>query len=300
MENQIGKTKIIGISIIAVTLSTIFAIIAHAILPAEVNVDEFDSFFVKALGFPVIASLYFLILFTHCTVTTCYFGKKSSMTGNQIGLRFGLSFALIYLIGMQEIVVEASPFSVWGMDFVKYQIFMGLSDAIPVFILCLVIGHFTVKNNLKDIRKNNLLNTITTICFITFAIFVIRIICYKSGIIHSNYYEYPLQCSIWTILFGATFGFIYIFLKPIYKNMKSYNTKLILLTIGLNWIIFNCFIGLIFRGLMPQMIFRSTIDIFVFYVIIMLLEKTKKNAKMFKCTNSQQAVGRKHGGQNSK
>ena len=267
MENQIGKTRIIGISIIAVALSAIFAIIAHAILPAEVNVEEFDSVFVKALGFPFVATLYFIILFTHCAITTGYFGKKSTMTGSQIGLRFGLSFALIYMIGMQEIVVEASPFSVWGIDFVKYQFFMGLGDAIPVFILCLVIGYFTVKNEPKETRKNDLFNSLTTICFITLAIFITRIICYKTGIIHSDFHEYPLQCSIWTILFGATFGFIYIFLKPVYKNMKSHNTKLIILTIGLNWIIFNCFIGLIFKGVMPQMIIRSTIDIFVLYVI---------------------------------
>lgn len=274
MQKQIGKKRTIVISIIAVILSTIIAIIAHAILPAEVNVDDFDSIFVKTLGFPVVASLYFLILFTHCTIAVNYFGKKSSMTGNQIGLRFGLSFALIYLIGMQEIVVDASPFFVWGIDFIKYQIFMGLGDAIPVFILCMIIGHFTIKNTLKStyIHKNNLLNNIVTICFITLAIFFIRIICYKTGIIYSNYNEYPLPCSIWTILFGATLGFIFIFLKPVYLNMKFCNLKIIILTIGLNWIIFNSFIGLIFKGVIPQMIIRSIIDIFVVYVIAIILE----------------------------
>jgi hypothetical protein len=281
MKKQAGKTKIIVINVVVVVLSTIIAIVAHAILPAEVNVDEFDSIFVKALGFPVIASLYFLILFTHCAIIINYFGKKSSMTGKQIGLRYGLSFALIYLIGMQEIVVDASPFAVWGIDFVKYQIFMGLGDAIPVFILCMIIGHFTHKNIFKGTHthKNNLLNNIVTICFITLAIFIVRIICYKTGIIYSNYNKYPLPCSIWTILFGVTLGFIFIFLKPVYVNMKLYNTKLIILTIGLNWIIFNSFIGLIFKGVMPQMILRSIIDTFVLYVIVMILEIIKVKRK---------------------
>jgi len=67
--------------------------------------------------------------------------------------------------------------------------------------------------------------------------------------------------------------------------------KLIILTIGLNWIIFNSFIGLIFKGVMPQMFIRSVIDIFIFYVIVMLLEK-QKNTKMIKCTDSRHAVGR--------
>ena len=282
MQKQIGKTKIIVISIVTVILSAIIAIIAHAILPAEVNVDEFDSIFVKALGFPVVATLYFLILFTHCTITVRYFGKKSPMSGNQIGLRYGLSFALIYLIGMQEIVVDASPFSVWGIDFVQYQIFMGLGDAIPVFILCMIIGHFTVKNIIKNTHKSNLLNNMATICFITLSIFIIRIIGYKTGIIYSNYNEYPLPCSIWTILFGATLGFIFVFLKPVYMNMKLYNLKITVLTIGVNWIIFNSFIGLIFKGVMPQMILRSVIDIFVLYVIAIILERIylKKDFKI--------------------
>ncbi|MCL2764668.1 MAG: hypothetical protein FWD40_05245 [Treponema sp.] len=258
----------------AIILSSILAIFAHALFPAEVNDGDFDSIFVKALGFPVVATLYFLILFAHCTAVTIYFGNRSAIkiSGVKIGFRFGLSFALIYMIGMQEIVVEASPVSYWGFDFVKYQFFMGLADALPVLFLCLIIGYINISKKEEHIYKNNILNNIIFIFIIAITILITRIIGYKTGIINNNFSQYPVPCIVWTLLFGFLLGFIYVYIEPFFKNMKYRNVNIIFLTIGINWIIFNSFIGLIFKGVMPQMLLRSTVDIVVLYFTVKTLE----------------------------
>ena len=48
-----------------ILLSVILAIISHAILPADLNLAELNSLLVKEFGFPVVACLYFLVLYCH-------------------------------------------------------------------------------------------------------------------------------------------------------------------------------------------------------------------------------------------
>ena len=45
-----------------------------------------------------------------------------------------ISFGLIYLLGMEEVVVEASPFAEWEFPFVKYQFVMGIGEAYGVVL----------------------------------------------------------------------------------------------------------------------------------------------------------------------
>ena len=74
----------------------------------------------------------------------------------QIGILFGIAYAMIYLLGMQEIIVDYSPFSTWGLDFIKYQFLIGIGDGIPAFLLCLIISYFTLRNN----RQNKAIPTL--------------------------------------------------------------------------------------------------------------------------------------------
>lgn len=41
---------------------------------------------------------------------------------------------MIYLLGMEEVVVEASPFAEWEFPFVKYQFVMGIGEAYGVVL----------------------------------------------------------------------------------------------------------------------------------------------------------------------
>uniref|UniRef100_UPI000564730E hypothetical protein n=1 Tax=Paenibacillus zanthoxyli TaxID=369399 RepID=UPI000564730E len=106
------------------------AIFSKNLLPSAVNIKDFNSIFVKLLGFPVVASLYFILIYTHSASITQLFGKNAKLSNIQLGIRFGICFGLIFLLGMQEVVVNASPFSEWGLDFVIFQFYMGIGEAI--------------------------------------------------------------------------------------------------------------------------------------------------------------------------
>ena len=205
-------------------------------------------------------------------MTVRYIGVRADVPKLQVGIRFGLAFAMTYLLGMQEIVVVGSPFSNWGLGFVKYELIMGIGDGLPAILLCVAIAYFTLSESekIKPISKLQMTKCIKTIAIIAIAIFVERTIGYESGLINSDSATYPVPCYVWTGLFGILMGYIYVFLYPLFvfeKKQSSISIPLrFIATIGVNWMIFNSFIGLIVKGAMPQLLLRSGLDVVVLFL----------------------------------
>ncbi|QOY35334.1 hypothetical protein AWH56_021995 [Anaerobacillus isosaccharinicus] len=279
-EKDISVKRVLIINTLAIIVATAIAIILHAIVPGtgDLNIADFDSIFVKLFGFPVVAVSYFVLLFLHCVLVMRYFGKRSIMTKLQIGFRFGIVFAALYMVGMQEVVVEASPFNEWGLAFVNFQFFMGISDALPALLLCLVTAYLTLsnKNTSSTWQVLNLIEKMKVVALISITILIARAIGYETGLINSNIDTFPIPAYLWTIVFGVVLGCCYTVLYPIFdsgKNKSLLSYKLVVVTIGLNWIIFNSFIGLIFSGVMYQMLLRSGIDIAVFFIASIIIQR---------------------------
>lgn len=258
-------SKAILINAIVIVIAAAVAIVFHAVLPAPVDALDFDSALVRLFGFPVVAVAYFLALFTHCAIVVRSFGRRANLPKLEIGFRFGLAFALLYLFGMQEVVVEASPFAEWGREFVTYQFFMGVGDALPVFVLCTVLAYATLAPRGSPTHgptsSTRQMAAIAVSIALTF--FLVRTIGHTTGIVESDVGRYPVQTHLWTLLFGGVLGCAYILLYPVFAHERRpvmLSVKLVLLTIGANWILFNSFIGLIFSGVMPQMLLRSGLD----------------------------------------
>ncbi|MBU3145849.1 hypothetical protein [Clostridium sp. CF012] len=268
----ISTKRVIIINIALILFSAIFAIIVHALLPTSVDVAQFDSIFVKWFGFPAVATFYFILLFIQCAMVVRYIGVRADLPKLQVGIRFGLAFAMTYLLGMQEIVVVGSPFSNWGLGFIKYELIMGIGDGLPAILLCVAIAYFTLSESekIKPISKLQMTKCIETIAIIAIAIFVERTIGYESGLINSDSATYPVPCYVWTGLFGILMGYIYVFLYPLLvfeKKQSGIGIPLrFIATIGVNWMIFNSFFGLIMKGAMPQMLLRSGLDVVVLFL----------------------------------
>ena len=273
----ISTKKVIILNTIFILFSVIIAIIVHALLPATVEVAQFDSILVRWFGFLAVVIFYFLLLFTQCALSVRYIGVRADVPKLQIGIRYGMAFAMIYLLGMQEIVVEGSSFTAWGLGFIKYQLIMGIGDGIPAILLCVAVAFFTLNDNkrFKPNKKLQLTKCLKCISVIAIAIFLERTIGYESGIIASDSAAYPIPCYAWTGCFGILMGYIYVILYPLLTfEKKQYSIPLRFIgTIGMNWMIFNCFIGLIMKGAMPQTLLRSGLDVVVLFLASLIIEK---------------------------
>lgn len=269
-----------------ILLACILAILSKIILPSEVNAQDFDSFLVTKLGFPIVASLYFVMIYSHNAIVAAKFSEKSKLSNFQCGLRTGLSFGLIYLLGMEEVVVESSPFSEWGLQFVGYQFVMGIGEAVMALLLCFCITRFVSPRKEKSEQKvvrTSVKNDALAVILITVFFFIERTILYNTGLISSDVKTYPLPTYVWTIIFGATLGFCFCLLKPLIDEEKSIKmcAKVCVLAIGLCWIGFNLFIAFIFKDSLGDILIRCITDvIFVFSAALLWIRMVKKDEKI--------------------
>ncbi len=148
---------------------------------------------------------------------------------------------------------------------------MGLGDALPVLFLCLIIAYLSLNQDRRSSPVISLgrADKILIISAVAATFLGQRAIGYQTGIIESNVAAFTLPTYLWTLLFGFTLGSICCILYPIFAGTSKISTlssRLTVSTIGVNWIIFNSFIGLIFSGAMPQMLLRSSIDTAVLFL----------------------------------
>ena len=253
-----------------ILLSVILAIIGHAILPADLNSVELNSILVKEFGFPVVACLYFLVLYCHCSMSIFRYGKEASLNKWQIGVRFGLAFGLLYQVGMLEITPDLTSFT---LEFVKHQFLIGLGDFLPVLILCVLLSLLLER---KENNKKCLLpleKKTVTVIVIAQAFFLERIVGYEIGIVASAYEACKWPCVFWNLVMGITFGVSYVLLLPIFQQYKNKAIHLMGVTIGLNWLWFNGFIVLVIEGTLGVMLIRGLLDVGVLVLVTFLLEK---------------------------
>jgi len=244
-----------------IVLSSIITILAHAILPAKVDESRLDSILVAKLGFPIVAVIYFVILYTQCSISIVFSVNSSYSRGSVAGFYLGIAYALIYMIGMQEIILDLSPFGTWTVDFIKYQVLMGLGDAIPVIVLCSVSGR--IASNKKN--GSILTERRSRYSILLFAIVVgtERTVFSLTGVIHNTINTYPLPVIIWNYVFGCIIGICYMLIEKHYRNSE----RLMVVGISVNWIIFNIFIGMIKRGAMFDALLRSGIDTLIIIIL---------------------------------
>ena len=129
-----------------------------------------------------------------------------------------------------------------------------------------------VTNKKVKFKKQNII----AVLVIAVAFFIERLICYRFNIIINAYKTLPMPCIKWTLSFGIVMRCIYVILLPVYdakeKKVLS-NIKLIVFTLGGNWIIFNSFIGLTHKDIMFDAILRTSIDILVMFSTIYIIDK---------------------------
>ncbi len=250
-------SAVVGWVVIAVTIvvCAVIAIVVHAILPEKVDEALLDGALVLRFGFPVVAVAYFLLLFAQCSVSVAVASPTARTRPLRHGLALGLVFAVLYMIGMQEIMVDTSPFAAWGSAYVTYQAIIGLGDAIPVIILCAVVGALLAGG--RTLAGGGQRHGLVALLVMTLTVGTVRWVVSALGVIQSGIAEYPVAVVAWGYLLGLGFGIGYILLT----RTNTAGRAVMLYGVGLNWLIFNSFIGLVFAGMMGDALLRGALDV---------------------------------------
>lgn len=242
--------------ILSVLGTSLFAIIFHKCLPADANSASANSFLVEKLSFPVVAILYFIILFVLCAIAIYQFGMRSNLSKKDIFLRFGIGYGLIYFVGMFEIIPGAD----WNMDIAINQIFVGLGDAVPAFLIAFLISRkIEVKSNEQKKSTNKFDYKLMLI--VAFYTFIIRIIGYNTNLVINAMDEYCAPVVSWTVFFSIIVGFVVALLYPFFVKESKFSVVRFLLSFGCNWFWFNSFMVLICKNYEVAVCLRVSVDL---------------------------------------
>ncbi len=248
------KIKIVTIVFACVLLDIVLHIVttSYSTIPENANFSLIASF----LGTEITAFLWALFAFSG--VAFVYLNIRNEIPGEGLrkGLRYGTAIALLWLFAMLEGV------SLFGNPIIK-EFVVGLSDAIPVFVLSILLSKLQTEKVEDDPSVTfNLRQKIKAVSIFAGIFLTGRYIAYLSGVIQSGNQTRSLQTFIWTLLMGIFIGTAFVLLES-NRNERSLMRRVVkfgFLIFGLNWAVFLVFMPLLFSGYISDVFLRIIID----------------------------------------
>jgi len=248
------KIKIVAIVLACVLLDIVLHIVTTSFSTMPENANF--SLLASILGTEITASLWALFAFSG--VAFVYLNIRNEIPGEGVkkGLRYGTAIALLWLFAMLEGV------SLFG-NLIINEFVVGLSDAIPVFVLSILLSKLQIEKAECNRPVTFMLRKkIKAISVFTGIFLAGRYIAYFSGVIQSGNQSRPLETLIWTLLMGISIGTAFVLLgsNRSGRSLKYRVMKFGLLIFGLNWAAFLVFMPLVFSGYIADVFLRIIID----------------------------------------
>ncbi len=242
----------------SVLTGAVLAIILHAVVGSFVVVADELEFGVlgRALGAEVVASFWALLAFSGSAYVFYRYHQTIPGEGFWKGLRYGSAIGILWLVGMLEgVALFGNP--------IHAEFLVGLSDAIPVLIMSILLGVFVFGSGDPSTGLPGRVQPVPTL--LTIALFYLagRYAGYLSGLIGSGHAEYPVQTFVWTLLMGLSAGVVFLLLwnATISSSRIRSAASFGFWIFGINWIVFMAFIALLFEGTLIDVATRVSLDI---------------------------------------
>jgi len=241
-----------------VLASVLLDIVLHIFTSPYSTKPENSNFSLVAriLGVEITSSLWALFAFSGVAFVYLKIRNEIPGEGMKKGLRYGTAISFLWLFAMLEGV------SLFGNSIIN-EFVVGLSDAIPVFVLSIFLSKLRTEKAESDLPVLfSPREKIKAVMFFTGIFLAGRYIAYYSGVIQSGNLIRPLETFAWTFLMGVTIGTAFVLLCN-HKNRLSLireAAKFGFIIFGLNWAVFLVFMPLLFTGYIVDVFLRIIID----------------------------------------
>jgi len=248
------RVKIVAVVVVCVLLD----IVLHLVTNAYSTMPENPNYSVVAelLGTEVTVSLWALLSFSGAAYVYCRIRNVIPGEGVEKGVRYGSAIALIWLFAMLEGV------SLFGNPIIN-EFVVGLSDAIPVFLMAILLSLLTVgKGENASVQPFTLRQKMAAVSIFGGIFLVGRYAAYFTGVIQSGCLTGPVYTFFWTLLMGAGIGVVSVLLGNIGDTLSPGRraAKFGFLIFGVNWATFLLFMPLLFSGYLIDVLSRIIID----------------------------------------
>lgn len=180
---------------------------------------------------------------------------RNRLSENRVlqGLKYGLSCCIVWIIYL----LEPLPHVV-GMDRITYPV----ADSLALIVMGLLLG-WLFGNPERRADKEKRQFPIIPALAVTVCFFIGRMIQYLIFGIYSSIDEKPLETVLWCLLTGIAISCVAAWQDLFIRSGNRIKRALILggLLFGVDLILFNFFMPLVFDANIPDLILRTFIDI---------------------------------------
>ena len=266
-------------NIIVILLFTIICIFLHQFAPDPQKEGVPVSIFYKHGIFGPIVAIDLLLTFSLLAVIFNLVKDTISGTKYTTGLKFGLAFSILWMLGFLEGVLY------YGTS-LKHDILHGLADGISITLMFFILGLLGNRN----IHKTGIKVNFSAIVIIAIFYFFGRYFLYIVLNIDSNVHTQPLQIFIWTIAIGLSIGYIYYIVSESLTEYSPFKKAIWfgVIIFGIDWLLFYSFVPIIQQVSLFDNFIRPVIDILFVSLGVFSYERILKSTNC-KNENNKQA-----------
>jgi hypothetical protein len=244
------KIVVIGV------LTTVYRIIAQLFIPNGAQTILQPSIFVLNGTMPIVFTIYGI--FAYSIIAALYIFVEKTLSGNKIikGLKYSITCVSVWLVYLLEPLPHVNQ-----MDKITYPI----ADSTALLFMGLLLGLFCSKNNVKaEInRDRNISRYIFSVCCITVCFSMGRLFQYLIIDTYSFFENEKLHTILWVVITGLVIAVTILYLKKHLVTNDRIKVSLILgcMLFGIDLLLFNFFIPLVFSYDIRDLLIRSFADI---------------------------------------
>lgn len=234
--------------------TTIVRIIGQMLIPAGTQDILAPSVFVKNNTMPIVFSIYGI--FTYSIIAALFLIVKDKMSGKRElqGIKYGLSCCVIWI----SYLLEPLP-HVAFIDKFTYP----LADSIALLVMGLLCGILLGDSKPKSRSRSDFSISVPVVSAMIIAFVTGRILQYTLGNSYSLWKEKTVETLIWCVLTGAAIAVVAQWFNSFIIVKNRIRRALIIggVLFGVDLLLFNFFMPLVFAADIPDLILRTIVDI---------------------------------------
>lgn len=233
--------------------TTIIRIIGQLSIPAGEQTVLAPSIFAQNGTMPLVFTVYGI--FAYSLIAALFLLIRDRMVGNRIlqGLKYGLVCCAVWIVYLLEPLPHVA-----ALDRITYPI----ADSVALIIMGLMLGWIFGKSK-RSAGWQKTAFPVLPVLTVTVCFFAGRMIQYLIFDTYSSFDEKTLETVLWCLLTGIAISCVMVWLNLHISNGNRIKRAMILgcLLFGVDLILFNFFMPLVFSTDIPDLILRTFVDI---------------------------------------
>ena len=233
--------------------ATIIRIIGQLSIPAGEQTVLAPSIFAQNGTMPLVFTVYGI--FAYSLIAALFLLIRDRMAGNRIlqGLKYGLVCCAVWIVYLLEPLPHVA-----ALDRITYPI----ADSVALIIMGLMLGWLFGKSK-RSAGWQKTAFPVLPVLTVTVCFFAGRMIQYLIFDTYSSFDEKTLETVLWCLLTGIAISCVMVWLNLHISNGNRIKRAMILgcLLFGVDLILFNFFMPLVFSTDIPDLVLRTFVDI---------------------------------------